>query len=362
VLFPLFIGAWLTTLSITLACGSALLGEAILVRVLPRLASFRKRVDAGFELCEAVALRAGMLKRMSASHRGELEQIERLAGGIRTRCGHDGEKGALAAPALAVEHWLELERLLALYVQLAVAHGYIADSFHEEDGATLDAAIEEMKALASERRGQRSDWLEGRAAILQRRRETWMHAAHERDLIVQKLSTIVDLVRWMHEVCTVVSAGSVGSEFEDLLASWEANGETLREVSTLCRVDEELVNPAVLALGREEMARREKVARKLGVFYGESGPRVEGDPAGRTATPPLVPDPERCGKRDAASAGAAPLSFSMRTGPAGRRGGHGRDRGGRSITNRRPGALGFEVLRSPVNDSDRSAVRAQNRS
>jgi hypothetical protein len=27
------------------------------------------------------------------------------------------------SPDLAVEHWIELERLLALYVHLAIAHG-----------------------------------------------------------------------------------------------------------------------------------------------------------------------------------------------------------------------------------------------
>lgn len=310
-ILPLLVGAGLAMLSIAFALGAALLGEVILLAALPLLPSFRKGVDDRLARHEAATVRAGLLKRMSAHHRGELAQIEQLATEIRKRCGYR-EEGSLAAPDLAVDRWLELEKLLALYVQLAVAHRDIADSFRAQDRATLDVEIEEMKALASERRGPRSTRLERRSAILERRRETWRHAARESDLIVQELSTIVNLLRWMQEVCTVGSGGSVHAEFEEALAAWESNGATLREVSTLCRVDEQFVDPAILALGREEMARRMGASSQPCMFVGAAEPAQEAAEVDRVATRTLVPDPPPSGTREATSPACATTSVDPR--------------------------------------------------
>ena len=65
-------------------------------------------------------------------------------------------------------------------------------------------------------------------------------------------------------------------EVEDVLASWESNGAALREVSTLCRSDEQVVDPYLLALGRGEMA---NIAETTWRHDLASSPLTEGGPA-----------------------------------------------------------------------------------
>ncbi len=267
----------LTMLSVTLALAAAFLGELAVLGVLLRTETFRKRVDAQCERYEAAAVRAALLEQMSAPHRGELEQLERLAVAIRKRCGQDG-KGCAAATDVAVEHWLELEKLLSLYIQTAIAHRDATISFPAEEHAALVIATEQMRVTTFERGGSTEACLRRRAAILQSRRENWTQAVTERDLLAQELSTVVDLVHWMHEVCAVARGGSVRLEMERVLASWEHSGDALREVSTLCRTDGEPLDPATMALGREELARREEVSRRQNVYASK--------PSGESVWPP----------------------------------------------------------------------------
>jgi len=145
VALPLMMGGALAVLSAPLALVLVFLGELGVLCVLPRIGAFRARVDAHCERCEAAAVRAGLLKRMSAPHRAELEHIERLAFAIRKRCGR-GENGYAAPSAVAVERWLELERLIALYVQIAIAHFDVTASFPAEEYAALVMATEQMRA------------------------------------------------------------------------------------------------------------------------------------------------------------------------------------------------------------------------
>ena len=269
--------AALTMLSVPLAIAVAFLGELAVLGVLLRTEKFRKRVNAQCERCEAAAVRAGLLEQMSTRHRAELEQLERLAVAIRKRCGRDG-KGCAAATDVAVEHWLELEKLLSLYIQTAIAHRDATISFPTEDHAALVIATEQMRVTTFERGGSTEACLRRRAAILQSRRETWTQAVTERDLLAQELSTVVDLVHWMHEICAVARGGSVRLEMEQVLASWDLSGDALREVSTLCRTDGEPIDPATLALGRDELARMAEVSRRQKVYASKLSGESAQDP------------------------------------------------------------------------------------
>jgi hypothetical protein len=179
---------------------------------------------------------------------------------------------------MAVEHWLELEKLLSLYIQTAIAHRDATISFPAEEHAALVVATEQMRVIAFERGGSTDACLRRRAAILQSRRENWTQAVTERDLLAQELSTIVDLVHWMHEICAVAWGGSVRLEMDRVLASWDPSGDALREVSALCRTDGEPLDPATMALGREELARREEVSRRQNAYASK--------PSGENAWPP----------------------------------------------------------------------------
>jgi hypothetical protein len=240
-------------------------------------------VEGEHERFEAAAVRSSLLEQMSAPHRGELAQLELLAVAIRKRCGRDG-KGCATDTDDAVEHWLELEKLLSLYVQAAVAHCDVATSFPAEDHAALVVASEHMRATTFERGVSSDAGCQRRADVLRRRRETWTQAVTERDLLAQELSTIADLIHWMHEICGVARGGSVRLEMEKILASWELSGDALREVSTLCRSDGEPLDPATLVLGRHELARRAEISRRLNAY----GSRLSGEGASATHAPPRV--------------------------------------------------------------------------
>ncbi len=260
--YPLLMGLALGFFNVWLGVVAALLGELVTVACQPHRASFRRSVDAEAERRAAAVMRARVLERMSGFHRDELERLEQLAARIGQRCGRS-HAGSSSPREGAVERWLGLEKLVALYVELAVTHASIADAFRVEDWRALEAEIERTKGMDGSH-GPTSAQVERRAAILRRRHDTWMDAAAESERIAHELSTIVDVVRWMHEVCAVAQSGLSRPRIDEALAGWEANAVTLREVSALCCTDDRVVDPAVLALGREEMARMQLAQQERG--------------------------------------------------------------------------------------------------
>jgi hypothetical protein len=199
----------------------------------------------------AAALRVAVLGRMSSAHCDELRVLEDLAASVRRRCDKSGSD--VSDPS--IERWLGLDKLLALYAELAATHQSNTTAFCAQARAGLEREAEQMKWLTLGADAARDPWLERRRVILQRRQETWQRAADERDFLVQALATIGGVIRWMHEICTVVMGDAVRAEVEDVLASWESNGATLRELSSLRgHADIPAVDPRALALGREVMA------------------------------------------------------------------------------------------------------------
>jgi hypothetical protein len=251
VLFPLMLGVALLTLNTTLAVAATLLGNFVLIGVLPRLRAFRRSVDVSRERGAAAALRLAVLGRMSSAHCEELKVLEDLAASVRRRC----EKSGSGAPDASIERWLGLDKLLALYAELAATHQGNTTAFCAQARAGLEREVEQVRWLSLGRNEARDPWLERRRVILQRRQETWQRAADERDFLVQGLATIGGVIRWMQELCTVVVGDSVRAEVEDVLASWESSGATLRELSGLRgHPDIPTVDPRALSLGREVMA------------------------------------------------------------------------------------------------------------
>jgi hypothetical protein len=228
--------------------------ELLVVGVLPCFGAFRRSVDARLERDAAATLRLHVLARMSAAHRADFEQVERLAEMIREHCGCLEGSGRHGPPDLSVERWLGLDRLVAVYAELAIAHRSSTESFLPEDRAALEVERDEVNVLVSTSRGPNGGWLRRRYAILERRCETWMEAAAEREFLVQGLATIVDLVRCMYELCGVAPGPLARADLDDVLESWEANGATLREVAGSRRSGELVVDPRLLALGRRELS------------------------------------------------------------------------------------------------------------
>lgn len=253
-LIPLTLGLAVATLSAGLALATVLLGNLVLIGILPRLRTFRASVDARCERRAAAALRVAVLGRMSPDHCDELDALEGLAAGIRGRFG-GCVATALGTSDPSVERWLGLDKLLALYAELAVTHQGNVTTFCAQDRAALEREGEQVRQLSIARRGPGDVWLQRRRTILQRRQEVWQQAVEERDLLVQGMAAIGGVLRWMHELCTVVVGDAVRSDVDDVLASWESNGPTLRELSGLRgHAEFPTIDARALALGREVVA------------------------------------------------------------------------------------------------------------
>jgi hypothetical protein len=211
---------------------------------------------------------------MSPVTRDELEVLEGLVAGIRRRC-ESSPGGARATPDPTIERWLGLQKLLALYVELAVTHECNVTTFCARDRAALEWEGEQVwiSGLGCE---VSDPWFARRQAILRRRQETWQQATQERAVLVHGLATISGAIRWMHELCGVVVGDAIRSEVDDVLAAWESSGATLHELSSLRRhADVPSVDPRALALGREVAAQAAATARWRvpSVGTGETVPR-----------------------------------------------------------------------------------------
>ncbi len=292
-LLPLTAAGAIAAFNVSCAIAAALMGQLALIGILPRIRAFRRAVDVRHERRAAAVLRTTVLGSMSPAHGFELDVLEGLAAGVRRRCASShGEAAAQdASEDPSVERWLGLQRLLALYAELAVTHQGSATTFCDQDRAGLDHEVEQVRVLSLARGGTSDPWLERRRAVLARRRETWQRAAEERESLVHGLATIGGVIRWMHELCAVGVGDSVRAEVEDVLAAWESNGATLRELSGLRgHADLPAVDPRALALGREVVA--------------ETAARARREPHG--TAPPLVNAPVRASVEPPAALYGAP--------------------------------------------------------
>ncbi len=237
----------LLTLSMILPLVVMLVAEVIVIAVVPRCAWFRTAVDEQVDRlarAEAAEVRASLLARISDEHRRELENLERLAAQIRERSGQTEERRS------AGEDWLGLDRLLGTYVRLAMACRTSVESFRAVDRATLDDHVLTLEAMRIASTDSTRTWIDRRLAIAHRRVAAADRAHDERERLAHGLATIGELVRWMYEECVATRAELVHAELEDALTTWEQNGTTLHELSTLCD-GLETVDVDALALGRD---------------------------------------------------------------------------------------------------------------
>jgi hypothetical protein len=207
--------------------------ELVLFLVVPRLSTFRRSVDRCTEeaarIAEGIA-RAEVLSKMSDAHRNELERLEDLAERIRER----GELDTEADAETAMERWLGLDRLIDLYIRLAVAHRRNSESFSTVERSALEDRIARLEhmPLAQLSEAARAS-VARRRAVLERRRETWTRALEEREVLAQELATISDAIRWMHELCATSGAGGPSARpyVAEALLSWESLGAKMGQGS-----------------------------------------------------------------------------------------------------------------------------------
>jgi hypothetical protein len=217
--------------------------EACVLVALPRSTAFRREVDKRLEEAERAAAatqRAMLVARMTPQHRAELEELERLGAAVRSR-----------SATTAADDWVGLERLLTVYVRVAIAYRASAESFREGDRAQLELS-EAHLALACENAGGSSrHWLGRRLAVVRSRLATCASALSAQEVMAQELATIAELVRWMHDECVTADARSLDAEIESALDVCRQSASALRELSAL-RVEGDAIDPRIIALDADD--------------------------------------------------------------------------------------------------------------
>jgi hypothetical protein len=233
----------LLALDLTLPMFVFLLGELLAILAVPYIPWVRRLIDqrlAAQARADAANARAVLLLRMSEAHRRELANLECIAASLRDR----------TDTASADEDCLGVERLLELYVRIAIAHRASQTSLSLVGGARPDEELDGLTALAS---SSRRPMLDRRLEILRLRSEARRAALEEQVAMTHDLAMIADTIRWMQESVAATPATTMRRELEFAYAGRERDLATLRDLASLR--DHE-VDVSVLRLGREQTPQR----------------------------------------------------------------------------------------------------------
>jgi hypothetical protein len=230
----------LLALDLTVAMVALVALELVAFLLLPHLPWVRRAIDARLDArarAEAAAARSVLLLRMSEVHRRELQSLEKIAASLHERSDAGG----------AGLDCTNIERLIELYVKLAIAHRASCNSLEVID----HRPDEELAMLEARRAGatlQDSTWMDRRIEILRLRKDARHVALAEQAAIRRDLSMIGDTLRWMQESCASAGAESMRGELEFTLASRERDAATLRELASLRETE---LDTSVVRLGRD---------------------------------------------------------------------------------------------------------------
>lgn len=235
----------LLALDLEVAMVGLLVAEVLAFLLMPHFGFVRRAIDERLDArahAEAASARAVLLMRMSEEHRRELNALEKIATALRER----------ADAATNSEDFLGIERLIELYVRLAIAHRQSRSSLEVVGRTRLDEEIAALEScMVSDR--PRNPSIEKRLQILHMRRNARRAALDEQAAIDHELAMIGHTLRWMEEHCAASGLDSLRSELEFALASRERDAAALRELSALR--DSEF-DASVIRLGREQGSQR----------------------------------------------------------------------------------------------------------
>jgi hypothetical protein len=230
----------LLALDLGVAMVALLVLEVIIFLLLPHIGWVRRVVDERIDAtarADAAATRAVLLMRMSEPHRRELHALEKIAAALYERSDTSSQPGDC----------IGIERLIELYVRLAIAHRASCNSLEvidhrpEEEMASL-----EMGVIADNR--PHREWMDRRLKILQMRREARSAALDEQALIRHELALIGDTLRWMQETCASAGTEKLRAELDFALANRDRDASTLRDLAALRETD---FDATVIRLGRD---------------------------------------------------------------------------------------------------------------
>ena len=250
----------LLALDLEVAMVGLLVAEVLAFLLMPHFAWVRRAVDARLDArahAEAASARAVLLMRMSEEHRRELNALEKIAAALRER----------SDAATSTDDFLGIDRLIELYVRLAIAHRASRSSLEVVGRTRLDEEIAALEScLVSDR--PRNASIEKRLGILHMRREARRAALDEQAAIDHELAMIGHTLRWMEEHCAAAGTDTLRSELEFALSSRERDAAALRELSALRDAE---FDATVIRMGREQPAsRREQPLVRIAVAAGQA--------------------------------------------------------------------------------------------
>lgn len=232
----------LLALDLEVAMVGLLVAEVIAFLLMPYFGWVRRAVDARIDAqkhAEAASARAVLLMRMSDEHRRELHSLEKIAAALR-------ERSDVSANS---DDFLGLERLIELYVRLAIAHRSSRTALEMVGKTRLDEEIGALEmSLVGVGDRPHNPCIEKRLGILQMRREARRAAITEQVAIDHELALIGHTLRWMEEQCAATGIETLRSELAFVLASREHDAATLRELAAL---RESEFDASVIRLGRD---------------------------------------------------------------------------------------------------------------
>lgn len=244
----------LLALDLEAAMVGLFVAEVLAFLMMPHLGWVRRAVDARIDArahAEAASSRAVLLMRMSEEHRRELNALEKIAAALRER----------SHPSTHADDFLGIERLIELYVRLAIAHRASRSSLEVVGRTRLDEEISALESCLVSDRPQ-NPVIEKRLGILHMRRDARRAALDEQAAIDHELAMIGHTLRWMEEHCAASGTEGLRAELAFALSSRERDGATLRELSAL---HDSGFDTSVIRLGREQPPRRDQPLVRIAV-------------------------------------------------------------------------------------------------
>jgi hypothetical protein len=206
-------------------------GELLMLATLPQLVAFRRHIDEVDRRQEEIAaakVRAIQILQMDERHRLELERLDALAERTRDNLRDRG------AAALLEQDWIGLDRLIAAYVRLSMAHKISSDSLARTSRESLAAEISSLEAMRTEGDARKSSLAERRLAIARRRAARWEKSRRDLDEVEQHLATIAALIHLLEEQsASSVGCGDLDQRLDALMQEIEQTESTIEELAEL---------------------------------------------------------------------------------------------------------------------------------
>jgi hypothetical protein len=197
---------------------AALLIECLIIAVVATSPRARRAIAAKAQRVE----RERMRERRAAA-------IAQIADSIHAR---------LFPVAVGSADLLGLDRMAASYLRLAVLHRRAAESVAKTNRAALEAAADALEAERDRAASPARQIVERRRTIVAMRAECWERTREAVELIGHQLSTIVEMVRLIHERLALPSEmRSAREDVDAFLAELDQNEEAAGSLADLGVLD-----------------------------------------------------------------------------------------------------------------------------